>query len=365
MNSDKTIAAKNPDLISFACRFLKNKGAVLESANALVTDALIPEELADALDVEEYISFSKDMENVKSFGGKNLYSIQFQSPFLDKIVSMAGSTTPFLQCELKFNYIKTQGFANLIREQFEFHKSKIKITGTGKVITRYALVTCMILAQSDEQKQGLFDFSFNIDTGAVIPDMSEMMTGIEKEFDTINVHRYSENQIRHIHELVSIYGPEAVEGEFDNFIHSMNRRFKRDSLSLDRYYEALKKEMEESLLRTGLSDKLIQERQSKIDMIPHELAAKKKDLLNKYSIKIGFTPIAALSITCPCVKVFASLISGHDKHEISMIYNPVTKRFDPMVCKSCGMSTYSIGVCRNMHLNCTACLNRGCRFCCG
>ncbi len=364
MNSDdNTSVEKNPDLISFACRFLKNKGAVLESVNTQTVDALLPEELADALDVEEYISFSKDMENVKNFGGKNLYSIQFQSPLLDKIVSMAGSTPPFLQCKLKFNYIKTQGFANLIREQFQFHKSKIKITGTGQVMTRYALVTCRILAQSDEQKQGLFDFSFNIDTGAVIPGMSWMMSGIEKEFDTINIHRYSETEIKRIHELVSIYGPEAVEGEFDDFIHSMNRRFKRDSSSLDKYYGALKKEMEESLLRTGLSDKLIQERQSKIAMIPDELAAKKRDLLNKYSIKISFTPIAVLSIITPCVKVFASLISGHDKREISLIYNTVTKQIDPMVCQSCGRSTYSIGMCRNMHLNCTTCFNQGCRIC--
>ncbi len=360
MNSDKTISKPNFDLSLFARRFLENKGAALESGNGSVTDALLSEELSDALDVEEYISFSKDTENVKNFGGEKLYSIQFQSPLLDKIVSMAGSTPPFLQCELKFNYIKTQGFANLIREQFEFHKSKIKITGTGNVYTNYALVTCRILAQSDEQKQGLFNFSFNIDTGAVIPDMSEMMLGIEKEFDTINIRKYSESQIRRIHELISIYGPEAVEGELKNFIQSMNRRFKRDSLSLDKYYGALKKEMEESLLRTGLSDKLIQERQSKIAMIPDELAVKKKDLLNKYSIKISFTPIAVLSIISPGVKVFASLISGHAKRDITMTYNPVTKRIDPMVCQSCGMSTYSVGVCKNLHLNCTACLNRDC-----
>ncbi len=363
MNSDNAIEKNNVDLIKFTRRFLDSKGAVIDSENNSVTDALLSEQLSEALDVEEHISFSKDTENVKNFGGEKLYSIQFQSPLLDKIVSMAGSTPPFLQCELKFNYIKTQGFANLIREQFEFHKSKIKITGTGNVYTNYALVTCMILAQSDEQKQGLFNFSFNIDTGAVIPDMSEMMLGIEQEFDTINIRKYSESQIRRIHELISIYGPEAVEGELENFIQSMNRRFKRDSLSLDKYYGALKKEMEESLLRTGLSDKLIQERQSKITLIPDELTVKKKDLLNKYSIKISFTPIAVLSIISPGVKVFASLISGHDKRDITMTYNPVTKRIDPMVCQSCGMSTYSVGVCRNLHLNCTACLNRGCRLC--
>jgi hypothetical protein len=143
----------------------------------------------------------------------------------------------------------------------------------------------------------------------------------------------------------------------------MNRRFKRDALRLDEYYHALEKEMEESLTRTGISDKLIRERQAKIAMVPDELSAKKKDLLNKYSIKVSFTPVAALAVTTPCMKVFITLISGRQTKKVSMIYNPVTKQMDPMVCQSCGMSTYALGLCGKLHINCAACLEQGCSLC--
>lgn len=49
----------------------------------------------------------------------------------------------------------------MIREQFKFHRSKIIVTGTGEIKTRYILLTSRFLAQSDEQKQGFLDFSMN------------------------------------------------------------------------------------------------------------------------------------------------------------------------------------------------------------
>jgi len=312
MNSDTSTQGKDLDLTQFACRFLRDRGAVLESENE-VTNVLLPKNLSRALDVEEYISMAKDLENVKSFEGSALYPIEFQSPLLDKIISMAGSKPPFLQAALKFNYIKTQGFANLIKEQFEFLKSKISVSGTGETKTRYILLTSRFLAQSDEQKEGLLDFAINMDTGALAPGMMQMLYNAEKEYQTKTIQGYTKEEITRIHELVSRYGPDAIEEELSKFVLSMNRRFKRDALSLDQYYDALEKEMKESLMRTGISDKLIQEREEKIAMIPEELSAKKKDLLNKYSIKVSFTPVAALAVTTSCVKVFISLISGRQK----------------------------------------------------
>ncbi|WP_457551026.1 hypothetical protein [Desulfobacula sp.] len=362
MNSDDSIFKKDLDLAGFACRFLKDQGAILEPGNPVI-NALLPKELSQALEVEEYISMARDTKEVKKYDGTALYPLEFQTPLLDKIVSMAGSAPPLLQADLKFTYIKTQGFDSLINDQFEFHRSKINIIGTGEIRTRYVLLTSRFLAQSDEQKEGLLDFSFNLDTGALAPGMHKMLVNAEKEYQTKTIQKYTEKEIIQIHEWVSRYGPDAVEEGISKFVQSMNRRFNRDSLSLDQYYQALEKEMKESLSRTGISDKLKQEREAKIALIPDELGSKKKDLLNKYSIKVSFSPVAVLAVTTPCVKVFISLISGRKKKKISMIYNPVTKSMDPMVCQSCGTSTYSLGVCRKMHLNCISCLGQSCSLC--
>ncbi len=362
MNSEPLVTGKNIDLTQFVCRFLRDRGAVLETAGEMI-NILLPKDLSQALDVEELISVAKDTDAVSTFGGHKLYSIALQSILLERITSLAASTFPVLQTELKFHYIKSQGFDTLIKEQFGFHGIKIKIKGTAETMTRYVLLTCRFLAQSDEQKQGLLDFSFNLDTGASVPEMSRMMPYAEKQYQTKNAQAFTKKDIRHIHEWVSFHGPGAVEPDLLDFVRSMNRRLKRDALSLEAYYRALEEEMRESLSRTGISDKLIRERQEKIDLIPEELAVKKKDLLKKYSIRIGFFPVAAMRVTTPCITVFVTLMSGRQKTDISLHYNPVTKKMDPMVCPSCGKSMYSLGLCRHLHPNCNTCLEVGCNCC--
>ncbi len=360
MNSDTK--KNNVDLMDFACRFFRSRGAALESGMDF-TEILVPPDLARSLEVEEWITVVSEKADSKESDTKNRYPMQFQSPLLERITSLAGAKPTFLQTELKFDYIKTQGFDRLITEAFDRNKTKVRITGTGEARTRYLILTNLYQAQSDELKEGLTDFCFNLDTGALIPDMTLPLSHVQKEYQVKNNWTCTPKEIETIYTLINRHGPKAIEEELSHFVESMNRRFKRDAGSLEEYYHDLTREMETGLSRTGLSERLIREREEKISLIPAELLAKKQDLLNKYSIRIDFRPVAALAITTPCVKVFAELMAGRQKTAISLIYNPVTKHMDPMVCRSCGTSSYSLNCCDGMHLNCPACLKKGCTLC--
>jgi len=353
MNSD---AQQEIDPMDFACQFFKARGGVVESGGK-TCDILLPKETAKALDIEDFIRVGPD-ENAAPGGDgpADVYTVQLHTPLLDRMVTLAGAATPFTRAKLKFEYIKTQGFDRLISDQFEFHKAKLKVLKTGEAVTRYLALTCKFTAQSDEIKQGLIDICLNLDTGAVISGMAQGLVNIQKEFALGDTLGCTEKEIENIRDIVGRYGQQLVQDRLSSFVNSMNRRFRRDAVSLEEYYGALEKEMKESLGRSGLSQRLAQEREEKIAMLPGELAAKKKDLLNKYSINIDFKPVAALYLSSPCVKVFARLISGRNKINITMTYNPVTKKMDPVVCRSCGTGTYSAGCCPNLHINCLACL---------
>ncbi len=351
------------DLAGYVCDFFKAHGAETEQ-NSEMVDVLLPDKLIKALDVDEYISIApatyKPTDKDKL---KNLQKIEFGTPLLDNIISMAGADFPILNVKLKYDYIKTQGFNDLIKKQFEFHKCKPRIRSTGEIRNQYILLTCCFTAQSDEQKQGLIDFTFNIDTGSLVPGMITMLPGIEKEYITQTVNDYSSKETNKIYDMINLYGYDAVARQLENFIKSMNRRHKRDSKSLDTYYNALKKEMVTNLERSGISSRIVKERKEKIRMLPHELEAKKKDLLNKYSININFIPVAAIKVESPCIKIFITLISGRNSQEMFLVYNPAIKQIEPMVCPSCNLSTYSFGVCNKMHIICFNCLNNGCTIC--
>lgn len=60
---------------------------------------------------------------------------------------------------------------------------------------------------------------------------------------------------------------EKINLETGSFRESMNRRFRRDVMNMEEYYDSLKK--------SGISQQSIEDRQVKIDLLPDELARKK------------------------------------------------------------------------------------------
>jgi len=341
------------DAMDFACRFFKARGGVVED-QGLIRDILLPEAAAQTLGVDDF--FRVGPEEVVEQGRLKVHAVQLNTPFLDRMLTLAGESAPFARAELKFDYIKTQGFDRLIADRFQFHKSKVRVMKTGEARTRYLILTCRYTAQSDEIKQGLVEICVNLDTGVVIPDMARGLANVQKEFSVKKARGVNEKEIELIRTVVSRYGQDLVEDRLASFVDSMNRRFQRDTASLDAYYQALETEMRQNLSRSGLSQDLVREREEKIAMIPAELAAKKKDLLNKYGIRIDFKPAAALYLTSACVTVFARLISGRSHTDFTLTYNPVTKDMDPVACQVCGAGTYSLGLCSSLHINCLDCL---------
>jgi len=357
MNYNTRIPGQERELLSFVCRFLEEKGALGEPGKNRV-DMLLPSDLATELELEEYISIvpgAAEADEKETVDDRKYYPIHFGAPILDKICSIAGSHSPLTQLSLSFDYLKKGGFDALIANQFEFYKAKGSVVRSAEVKTHYAILTFKYLAQSDEQKEGLMDLAVNMETGAVVTGMADHLSAVEKHYDSRMALNYSQEKIDRILKLTRMYVGQGVEETLSDYKKSMVRRFKRDVLRLREYYDALAKEMEESLARSGVSPRLQEERRAKIAMIPDELAAKEQDTLNKYSIRIKVSLAAVMAISTPAVKVSFNAVAGRQKKEIPIIYNPVTKLMDPLVCDTCGRSMYRIAFSQGLALVCSHC----------
>ena len=346
------------ELEHFVCRFLENQGALLEK-HVSGFDALLPERLSRLLETSEYIRI--DMGSTHGSGPKSkaVYSIEYGSRLLEKMVNAVCGLVPLLSCQLTFGYLKSAGFGRLITEQFDFHGSVGKVESMAEINTEYLFLTCRYIAQSDEQKEGLVHLIFNLETGAFAPDMVSMLSSAAKDFKAEGKPAaWRDRKIKQIIEWVKRHTRDAIEQEIGPFQESMNRRFRRDVANLEEYYANLKREMEQSLERPGLSDQLINDRKEKIALLPDELARKKDDLFKKYSIKVKIKPCTAMLINTPGRKILYKTSIGRKRKNLSLIYNPVTKSIDPLVCQGCGRSSTSIYFCDHLHLLCPACNDR-------
>ncbi|MDY0220974.1 MAG: hypothetical protein RBR67_07540 [Desulfobacterium sp.] len=366
MNYSSLFPGQDGELVSFVCRVLEAHGSLAEQ-NGNRVDLVLPADLSKKLEVEEYISVAPGSnpgdsplhgENAgrgESPGYSPLYPIHFGAPLLEKISRMAGFPPPLTKVSLGFPYIKKTGFDALINQQFEFYKTTGSVSNSAEFITTYLILTCRYIAQSDEQKEGLVDLAVNMESGAIVPAMVENLLAVEKKYQKHHSHGYTDEEIERIFKIAGIYVEGAVDEDLVDFKRSMNRRFMRDASSLDEYYGALTHEMEESLERAGMSDRLREERMEKIALIPDELRSKQQDLLNKYGIRVKVNLAAVLVAVTTGIKVLFNAVSGKQKKSISLTYNPVTKRMDPLVCSVCGHSMYRIALSKDLKLLCADC----------
>jgi len=339
-------------LEQFVRRFLESSGAVIE-ARSEGMDVLLPERLTLPLKVPEYlhIATGEGAENAEE-----AFTVRYGSPFLERVVHAACSKVPLLGNRLNFVYIKRQGFDRLIRDQFVFRNAVGRVQGTAEVRTEYLMLTCRYLAQSDEQKEGLVHLTFHLETGAFVPGMGDMLGPVDRTLETNAGKAFlSGHKVKTVLAWVRRDAAKILDQEIKPFQDSMNRRFQRDVANLDEYYEDLRKEMKESLKRPGLSDQLMADRKEKIGLIPDELERKKEDLFKKYSIRITLKLCAGIWIHTPARKILYQTAFGKKHKQLSMIYNPVTKSVDPLVCEGCGNSTYSIHSCGQSHILCPMC----------
>jgi hypothetical protein len=339
----------DPSLAHFVCRFLENRGAILEKSTKGF-EVLLPDHLSQLLEAPEFIQIDTDPNS------ESIWSANFGSPLLEKMVNAACESVPFVECHLQFDYLKSRGFDSLIRNQFAFHGAVGKVESFAEVRTEYLLLTCKYLAQSDEQKEGLIRLMFNLETGARIADMEQNIGLAAGKFQTPKKSvNWPDEKIKKILEWVERHTKTELAKEIAPFEDSMNRRLRRDVASLEEYYTDLEQEMAASLERPGLSSQLINERQEKMSLLPEELARKTDDLFKKYSIRVNIKLCGAMRIRTPAVKILYRVSVGKKQLRLSMIYNPANKSLDPQVCRGCGISTFSVHFCCHLHLLCPNC----------
>jgi len=329
---------------------IRSYGGVIEDKGQII-DAVLPEELAEELSVPEYLTLQFGAE------GNGEGTIHYGSSLLDRMVTAARERIPVTRCVLHFDYLKTAGFERLVQELFYLGNAVGKVGETASTFSEYILLHCNYLAQSDEQKEGLLTFVYNRNTRVEVSSMNDGLAGVAMDYpDTAAPVTLAGEEIKVMEQLVQHSAQRVLSAELKNFEASMNRRYRRDVKNLKEYYMALRQEMEKNLQRSGLSERLIADRQEKISLIPAELAAKTDDLFNKYSIRIRLKLSGAVLLKSPVVKIFFHVSMGREKKNITLYYNPVLKSIEPLKCQQCGKDTYKPFFGQHMNTFCPQCI---------
>lgn len=334
-------------LTKFAANLIERYGGVVEERDGKVL-SLLPADLAGLLELPE--------EAV--IGGEEAPLI-YGSPIVDRIIRIATDDVPVVYARAEVQYLKQAGFETVLAQDLQLAGMRSTIASRAETVANYLVLVCHYVARSDERKEGLVQVAMNERTCAHVP-------GLETLWRDFQVEPYPQGHIppqfdsspdRALHQALQI-AREISATELLAFVKGMRRRLHRDVKSTREYYAALQQEMEADLARPNLSQNLREKRLLKIEGLPDELNAKIRDLEHKYSVIVEVTGRAALRLLVPVVQLTLRLSYRKLKGTLSMIWNPLTQRFDPCVCTQCGKTVRQLWPQEGktgLHLVCAPC----------
>lgn len=363
MKSDRQHAETDEGLPArFARHFLETHGAVVEKRPD-GWDALLPGDLARRLDLSELVSARRPADAKTPAlrmpeTGRTL-PLGYGSALVEKMIRLAADQSPMTACRIYPGYLKKAGFDRTIAETFSFPNSVGTVVSHAEARTEYIVFDCWYQARSDEQQEGMVVIAFNLETGGPVPGMDGTLTGLEREFPGPDaVPPPPPESLNRLLPRLQKALDGHIDDEIADFRDRMKRRYRRDIRNLSEYYDSLRREMERSLERPGLTPASIADRKEKIGLIPDELARKTEDLLKKYSIRTVVRPCGVLRVLTPVVKILFKFAKGRAEKRVTLFYNPIVKAVDPPVCEGCGGGTYSLWLCDRLHLLCPDCQGR-------
>ena len=313
-----------PELLSFAAQVFEKYGGIAERDDNHVM-ALLPSGLARSLDLPEEVRL-----------GEEAMPLIYGSPVLDRLIQLATEEIPLVFGRIEVPYLKKGGFEQLIGQDIVFTNGQARVTSRAEARASYMVLISRYVALSDERKEGLVEVGTHEGTGAIIEDFETLWPEFRPEFYvpgevpphfSVHLEKPISNAMRKARVL--------AEGKLTDFIKSMRRRLRRDAKNTREYYEALRKEMEASLSHHNLSEAQRDERIAKIKDLPREMARKIEDLQQKYKIQVRLRGCAALRFLVNVVHIMVEIRFRKQTRTIPLIWNPISRRLDPLVCERC------------------------------
>ena len=168
--------------------------------------------------------------------------------------------------------------------------------------------------------------------------------------------------------LHDVHGCYPVALEFiKQKLGGLFRRKRQEALSLKnrelervgKYYESLIHETEEALAKKGGDKQMVTVIQEKQRAILLQKQAAVNDIEFRHKMGVSMSLVSALVTNYPCYVSRMRVPLSPKVVEFDIIWNPLFKRFEPLVCPACKNYSYTLNILRS-HMLCQACFTDSC-----
>jgi len=232
----------------------------------------------------------------------------------------------------------------MLEHALELRNAVYRLRGVAPAWTRYLILRFRYTAISDEKRDGMLDFGWNLANRATLDDMlPALLAGVEARAAThppppaLPDFPWKQQQLPALLERALL---PRLRRRLEGFFSGMARRQERDLQRLFAYHHDLRQEAAARLAaltaREELTDKhqadQARERQ-RLEAIAREYQAKVNDARRKYAMKVELEWLQTLELVMPVQRFTVHIKRRKGERNILLDWNPLARQLDQAPCE--------------------------------
>lgn len=240
---------------------------------------------------------------------------------------------------------------------FSFPNATFRTRGDHESWLDYWLWSFDVAADADERREEVHHVCVS-SLGAGCSGLAQTILDQAAEWEPLKVRpmEVAEGTLDRLFVTACDRALREIDGSLAGFRESVGRHHARDIGRIESYFQDMRTEMEDEIERRHLKGEDLEIRKEKMAQIEAEKTSKLAALKEKYRLRLTLRPVALLLARLPVRRCEILVKRRKGERLLSLVYNPLSRAFDPMVCEACGTDVYTLGFCDEaLHILCPPC----------
>jgi hypothetical protein len=335
------------EIVDWARDLLVSRGALVEAEEAGALRAMLPAELAAALESGEWLSLR--------FGAGA--GSDDENEWLDRLARLLPRDARVVGARLRRPIpAPPVDAAGALERGLALQNGICRVVEDGQQIARYYFFGFPYAIESDETSLGSVTVCLNASARAVAPQPEFLLKAVRDDLEEdprLGAPRDEPAQLFPI----ALGGAQLeVRRLAAGIEQSANRRLARDAERIDSYYKDLLRQIEKRVARRAADPEAAEKERGRAAATQLDRAAKLEDLVRKYSLKIRIQPGDVLAVALPVREITARLIRKKAERVAKLHWNPKLGALESPWCEGCSAPAHPLFLCDDrVHFLCKSC----------
>ena len=334
-----------PGIADWARDLLVSRGALADAGDDDAVRALLPEEVARTLGVQEWLSLRFGAGRGADDAGEWLERLGALLP-AGSIVAGARSRNPAPAFALDAEAVLAHGLAiqNGIYRRLDDYAA----------VAKYGVFTFEYVVESDDRSLGLATVCLNATAQSEVSQPESFVQAIRDGLEEDPSASVAAPDLVRLFAAAERAARREIGRQAAGLEESANRRLARDIVRVESYYAGLLAQIGKRVAKRA-GDPQAEKERSRALATEADRATKIEDLVRKYSLRVRIGLAGCLLLALPVREISVLLIRKKEERRRVVHWNPVLRFLEPLLCEACSGRAHPLYLCERIHCLCKEC----------